>query len=582
MTATMDLSDEWFNEVAQLPEPDRSAMLKWAEQQIVRRTSLASCATPADLARSVDPEYTITPAIRYLAREVEEATTTRRGRLMITMPPQEGKTSLVAVWTVIRALQRNPDTRIILASYSQELAEQAASTARNLIQQYGSDSIDPLTRLPGDDYLGISLADDKSSAAHWRIKGHKGGLVAVGLNGTITGRPADLIIVDDPLKGMTASDSAAERKRVISTFQGDLTTRLSATAPMILIQTRWNEADLAGWLLARENEREKEKLPRRWKYVNIPAQAEAKIPDALDRPHGEWMVSARGRTTSDWEEIKRDVGERVFYALYQGMPTPTSGGLFSPAWFERYRVAATGHTSYRIVSVDPAEKGTRDEAGIVGVQSNDNGLVMWTHDWSGHMQSDEWARQAVILAISMKAQEITFEAYTTEQTYKRVIRQAWHDVRDQARLIRRYRGNMDLAAAELNLSPRAPADPEKALHQLSGLEIPNQVDPPFRIYGYRGTGDKVARATGARQAASTGRLAILNQLPILERQAVTWQQGQNSPDRMDAAVNGYERIMQLRGEKSVIAVPGDRPMQARAGSVVASQLGSRMMPPDSI
>ncbi|WNM68732.1 terminase large subunit [Gordonia phage Soos] len=581
MTTMME-QDDWFDRVQQLPEPDRSAMLKWAEQQIVRRTSLATCRTPAELAQSVDPDYTITPAIEYLANEAEIATTTRRGRLMITMPPQEGKTSLVAVWTVIRALQRDPDTRIILASYSQELAEQASTQARNIIQQHGSDSVDPLTRLPGEDKLGISLADDKSSASHWRIKGHRGGLVAVGLNGTITGRAADLIIVDDPLKGMNASDSPAERKRVIQTFQSDLLTRLSATAPMVLIQTRWNEADLAGWILAQESEREKEGLTHRWRYVNVPAQAEAKIPDALGRPHGEWMVSARGRTAEDWEEIKRDVGERVFYALYQGMPTPTSGGLFSPEWFNRYRVAATGRTSYRIVSIDPAEKGTRDEAGIVGVQSNDSGLVMWTHDWSGHMQSDEWARQGVILALSMQAQEITFEAYTTEQTYKRVIRQAWHDVRDQAKLIRRYRGNMDLAAAELSLSPRAPKDPAKALHQLSGLRIPDQVDPPFRIHGYRGTGDKVARATGARQAASTGRLAVLDQLPILERQAITWQQGQNSPDRMDAAVNGYERIMQLRGEKSVIAVPGDRPMQARQGSPIAAQMGTVMSPGNSI
>lgn len=580
MTATLPGSDAWFAKVQRLQEPERSAMIRWAQQQIVRRRSLAACANPAELAKSVDPEYRVTPAIDYLAHEVERATTTRRGRLMITMPPQEGKTSLVAVWTVIRALQRNPDTRIILASYSQELAEQASTTARNIIAQHGSDSLDPLTKLRGDDLLGISLAEDKSSASHWRIKGHKGGLVAVGLNGTITGRPADLIIVDDPLKGMQASDSAAERKHVIGTFQSDLYTRLSASAPMILIQTRWNENDLAGWLLAREEERRKEKLPPRWRYVNIPAQAEKKIPDALNRPVGEWMVSARGRTEADWEEIKRDVGERVFYALYQGMPTPTSGGLFSPSWFERYRVNATGHVQYKLVSVDPAEKGDRDEAGIIACQSNSDGLVMWTHDWSGHMQSDEWARQAVLLALSIGAQEITFEAYTTEQTYRRVIKQAWHDVRDQARLIRRYRGNMDLAAAELALSPRGPADAEKALRQLAGMKIPDQMDPPFRIHGYRGSGDKVARATGARQAASTGRLAVLGSLPILERQAITWQVGQSSPDRMDAAVNGYERIMQLRGEKSVIAVPGDRPMQARQGSSLASQMSRPMAPPN--
>lgn len=116
------------------------------------------------------------------------------------------------------------------------------------------------------------------------------------------------------------------------------------------------------------------------------------------------------------------------------------------------------------------------------------------------------------------------------------------------------------------------------MRQLAGLQIPDQIEPPFRIHGHRGSGDKIARASGARQAASTGRLAILGSLPMLERQAVTWQQGQNSPDRMDAAVNGYERMMQLRGEKSVISVPGDRPMQARQNSAVAATLGRTMTP----
>lgn len=729
-------------------------------------------------------------------------------------------TTLTAVWGVIRALQLQTEWRVILASFSAALAEESSRAARNILAAHGTGAVDPVTREESVDVLGIGLANDRAQAANWRIQGHKGGMVAVGLGGTITGRPADLLIIDDPLKGMEAADSETERRKVIEGFQGDLTTRLAPGAPVILIQcmtgdtsvrmaggdekplrevrvgdrvatwdegrlgasrvtnwanqgpddilivtmqsgrqvranarhpflvqreghtewvkagqitsgdrlvalseapgkpgpsapstganstpsaracacpttansdgptatghhppipshddehtsatgtestptsttldsqrraasapsasarstaapdtgrtscasittttragsedscattatswldgaaqpsdygpgpttwtvdevvsvtpggvedvfdievertenfiangvvshnTRWHEMDLAGWILANED-----KLPperRRWKHINLPALAEDGLLDSLGREPGEWLESARGRREQDWEETRDQVGPRVWAALYQGTPTPASGGLFHQEWFDQHRIETLPETTVRIVSIDPAETGRRDEAGIIAAAATVDGKVVWTEDWSGRMTSDQWARRAVLLALKTDAQEIAFEAYTTEQTYKRVIRQAWADIRDQARLLRDCRGDREEAALLLAAQEEAPPDPIAALAELDGIIIPDLTDPPFLIRGYRGKGDKVARATGARQASSTGRLRIVGALPALERQAVTWQQGQKSPDRMDAAVNAYERVVALIGGRSVVLNPVDR------------------------
>ncbi|WP_156119423.1 hypothetical protein [Corynebacterium humireducens] len=101
-----------------------------------------------------------------------------------------------------------------------------------------------------------------------------------------------------------------------------------------------------------------------------------------------------------------------------------------------------------------------------------------------------------------------------------------------------------------------PTDPLAALRQVDGIAVPDQTDPPFRIHPWRAKGDKVARAAGTRQASATGRLRMVGSHPELEEQATRWLPGQDSPDRMDALVNGFERCMQLVGSQSEIATPG--------------------------
>ena len=121
-------------------------------------------------------------------------------------------------------------------------------------------------------------------------------------------------------------------------------------------------------------------------------------------------------------------------------------------------------------------------------------------------------------------------------------------------------GDLSAAATEYATHDDSPADAASALSEVVDVRVPDQVDPPFRIQPWRASGDKVARATGTRQAASTGRLRMVGKHLGLERQATQWQPGhktraQSSPDRVDALVNGFERGMQLIGRESQIAVP---------------------------
>lgn len=528
-----------------LTPEQRTALIARLQREAVRITSSRTYRNGHRLSLALESDLRPTPMLDMIADGMQQAIDQPRGRLLVSSPPQIGKSMTVAIWGAVRALVGDPSLRIVVASYSESLARRHVRTARDLVARYGSDARDSLTGVQLPDQLGIGLRGGKATETEWQVAGSQGGMYAVGVGGSLSGKPADVLIVDDPLKGMTEADSELVKRRLLEWWQSVALARLSPTASVILVQTRWTEDDLAGHALEQGG----------WEYLNFPAVAERGVADALDRKPGTPLETSRGHTMETWRETKAAVGPRVWTALYQGNPTPTGGGLFLSEWFERHRLAVEPKLQQRLVSVDPAETGHRDEAGIVGLGCTPDGRVAVTHDWSGRMTSDQWARKAVLLALTTKAHELMFEAYTTEETYRRVILQAWQQVEAELRLLRRH--GQDVRAAALQLSQQAspPTDPLQQLSQLVGLQPSGASTPPFRIQGHRGKGDKVARAVGARQSASTGRLVIVGALPLLEKQATEWQVGQSSPDRIDALTNGYNRIMELRGEPSMVVAP---------------------------
>lgn len=269
--------------------------------------------TPGELARALDPRTKQTPALTLIDDALIQLANTPDGRLIISLPPQEGK-STRAMDFIIWSLLRNPDLRVAVASYAQGLANRNGRRLRNTIAAHP--------------HLGLSIAPDNGAISEWTLAGHDGGVLSVGRGAGITGRPVDLLLIDDPLKDRNEADSQLIRDNCWDWWTDSLSTRLAPGAPVLLILTRWHEDDLAGRLTSAPD-------GHLWQVINIPAEADTDD-DPLGRKPGTYLDSARGRTEAQWDAIKVRVGSRTWASLYQGRPAPAEGGMVKRDWWQYY------------------------------------------------------------------------------------------------------------------------------------------------------------------------------------------------------------------------------------------------------
>lgn len=271
------------------------------------------------------------------ARERAEHDVPQEGtqRLIISMPPQEGKSERTTHVGLLWLLRRHPSLRIGIVSYGLDIAQSFSYRIRNDIVTFTGqdDAVD----------LGLRLRSDIKATGRWMLAlPHTGGVYAVGIGGALTGRPIDILCIDDPVKDYRAADSQRLSELAWQWWQSVARPRLAPGAPVIVILTRWHEADLAGRLLAKQAEDEKSELEHfdRWRVINIPAQADhnpdAGQTDPLGREPGEFMTSARGRTRAQWEATKAATSPRIWTAVYQGRPTPDAGDVLQRHWWRRY------------------------------------------------------------------------------------------------------------------------------------------------------------------------------------------------------------------------------------------------------
>lgn len=284
--------------------------------------------TPGELAKAVDASTRQTPALDLIDQALVDVENGECDRLIISMPPQEGKSTRVTKIGPLWFLTQNPDRRIAVVSYSAGLALDFGRDIRKFItDNQGQD---------GTLDLGLRIRQDNGAASEWKLEQHKGGVKAVGLTGGLTGKPADILFIDDPVSNREQAESPTFRDRAKNFWRSVGSTRLAPGAPVILILTRWHVDDLAGFLLAQPDK-------DRWRVINIPAQADHRPEhgesDPLGRAPGEWMQSARTnektgqpRTPHEWEQIRVQAGPRDFTALYQGKPSPLEGGVFPGTW----------------------------------------------------------------------------------------------------------------------------------------------------------------------------------------------------------------------------------------------------------
>jgi predicted phage terminase large subunit-like protein len=277
-------------------------------------------ASPGELAKALDPSTVQTPALDIIDAALVDVAEGRCKRLMISMPPQEGKSERTSRRFPLWLLRRNPNLRVAIVSYAHSIARRWGRRIRDDIAEHG-------------ERLGLAV-DPRSSAAHeWELDRSRGSVYCVGIKGALTSRAVDLLIIDDPYRDGEQADSDAWRETVQSFWTEVAVPRLGPGVAVVIIQTRWRDDDLTGWLQT-ENRSD-------WRVINIPAEADhdpAKgQTDPLGRQPGEYMLSARGRSRDEWETKKREVGSKAWNALYQGRPAPAEGNIFHREWWRFYQ-----------------------------------------------------------------------------------------------------------------------------------------------------------------------------------------------------------------------------------------------------
>jgi hypothetical protein len=185
-----------------------------------------------------NPEYQAAQHHRRIADKLEAVERGEIKRLMILMPPRHGKSELASRRFPAFYIGRNPGKQIIAASYNSDLANDFGREVRNIVAgpEFGA-------------LFQTSLAPDSSAANRWHT-GHGGMYVAAGVGTAITGRGADVLLIDDPFKDREEADSELRRQRVWDWYTSTAYTRLMPGGAIVVINTRWHDDDLSGKLLA--------------------------------------------------------------------------------------------------------------------------------------------------------------------------------------------------------------------------------------------------------------------------------------------------------------------------------------------
>lgn len=308
-----------------------------------------------------NPSYVAAPHHELIAGKLEAVERGEIKRLMITMPPRHGKSELASRRFPGWFIGRNAGKQIIAASYNSDLANDFGREVRNIVN---SPEFSVL--------FTAGLAQDSKAANRWHTD--EGGMyVAAGVGTAITGRGADILLIDDPFKDRQEADSEITRQRVWDWYTSTAYTRLMPGGAVVVINTRWHDDDLSGRLLA-----EQETGGDQWDVLSLPAineQGEALWP--------EWYPLER------LEQIKSVLPARDWNALYQQNPIPDDGDYFKADWFGEYEelppnLRMYGASDYAVTDGD----GDYTEHGIAGVDGSGNLYIAdW---WRKQATSDVW------------------------------------------------------------------------------------------------------------------------------------------------------------------------------------------------
>jgi len=242
-------------------------------------------------------------------------------RLIISAPPGSAKSTYASVALPAYALAKLPKgERFVSASYSKELALEQGRKVRNLIDSEEHSILFPDSIVSANDRSANRFSTTKGTAYY-----------STGVGGSITGKRATILSMDDLIKGRQQADSKGEREKVWSWYLSDAFTRLFPHGRIVFIMTRWHEEDPIGKILDQA-----QKSGEQWEYIRIEALCDNPAEDPLGRKLGEpyWP---------EWESKesllskKEGIGPREWACLYQQRPSPQEGTQVLRSWFKKFK-----------------------------------------------------------------------------------------------------------------------------------------------------------------------------------------------------------------------------------------------------
>ncbi len=242
-------------------------------------------------------------------------------RLILTLPPQHGKSELISRRLPSFMLGLNPDLKIALVSYNDTFARKFNKANQRLIQSEEYQKIFPDTNL----FRHKEQIETRylKNAHEFEVVGKEGKFISVGVGGQLTGEPVDIVIIDDIIKNRKEAESKVFRENIWDFWTDVIETRLHNDSKRLITLTRWHEDDIVGRILESEGDD--------WEYLNIPA-----IKEDNEDPEDPRMIDDElwPERHSKKKILKaRDRSLRTFTSLYQGKPSAREGDVIKRAWF---------------------------------------------------------------------------------------------------------------------------------------------------------------------------------------------------------------------------------------------------------
>jgi len=269
--------------------------------------------------RIANPRFGFYRHCELLADVLEKVASGEIKRLIISLPPRHSKSEMISRLFTAYYLRKNPHHFVGINSYAADLAYTLSRASReNFIR------------------AGGTVKGDVSAVKHWETP-EGGGMWAAGVGGPITGKGFHLGIIDDPLKNAEEAASDTIREKQKEWYSSTFYTRGEPDSAIIVIQTRWHEDDLTGWLLSEESGEE----PEKWHVVCLPAIYEEpqEFPDSCTVERDFRTASGEALCPERYPEpklkkLKARIGEYFFDALFQQRPTSKKGSFFDVSKLE--------------------------------------------------------------------------------------------------------------------------------------------------------------------------------------------------------------------------------------------------------